>query len=95
MFGKIQLANFDNVEVKLPQGAASAMSAIEGLELAGANYKVLLYLGEQQVNGTNYYFVALQTRPTNPIVRRVVKIAVNELDGKYELIKKSVEEILS
>lgn len=91
MFGKIQLEEFKGITT-MPQNAASAFSAIEGL--VGATYKPLLYLGKQIVKGTNYYFVAEQTLITNPPIRRVVKLAINEFDGKYELVPESVEDIV-
>jgi len=91
MFGKIQLEEFKGITT-MPQNAASAFSAIEGL--VGATYKPLLYLGKQIVKGTNYYFVAEQTIVTSPLIRRVVKLAINEFDGKYELVPESVEDIV-
>mgnify|MGYP007101900673 CR=1 FL=1 len=91
MFGKIQLENFIGI-TKMPQDAASAWSSLE--DLIGASYKPLLYLGKQVVKGTNYYFIAEQELMTNPIIRRVVKLAINEFNGEYELVDDSVEEIL-
>ena len=89
MFGKIQLENFD--ACKLPQKAASAWSAVENL--IGATYKPLLYLGEQIVNGTNYYFIAEQTLMTNPLIRRVIKFAIYEHNGEYEMLDESIMQI--
>lgn len=89
MFGKINLENFD--ACKLPQKAASAWSAVENL--IGATYKPLLYLGEQVVNGTNYYFIAEQTLMTNPLIRRVIKFAIYEYNGEYEMLDKSIMQI--
>ncbi|MBR1645177.1 MAG: hypothetical protein IJ774_05460 [Selenomonadaceae bacterium] len=89
MFGKIKLENFD--ACKLPQKAASAWTAVE--DLIGATYKPLVYLGEQPVNGTNYYFVAEQTLMTNPLIRRVIKFAIYERDGEYTLLDESITEI--
>ena len=89
MFGKINLENFD--ACKLPQKAASAWSAVENL--IGATYKPLLYLGEQVVNGTNYYFIAEQTLMTNPLIRRVIKFAIYEHNGEYEMLDKSIMQI--
>lgn len=89
MFGKIQLENFD--ACKLPQKAASAWSAVE--DLIGASYKPLIYLGYQVVHGVNYYFIAEQTLMTNPLIRRVIKFAIHELDGEYDLLEESIEEI--
>ena len=89
MFGKIKLENFD--ACRLPQKAASAWTAVE--DLIGATYKPLIYLGEQLVNGTNYYFVAEQTLMTNPLIRRVIKFAIYEKDGEYHLLDESITEI--
>lgn len=89
MFGKIKLENFD--ACRLPQKAASAWSAVE--DLIGASYKPLIYLGEQPVNGTNYYFVAEQTLMTSPLIRRVIKFAIYEHDGGYQLLEESITEI--
>lgn len=89
MFGKIQLENFD--ACKLPQKAASAWTAVE--ELIGATYKPLVYLGEQLVNGTNYYFIAEQTLMTNPLIRRVIKFAIYEHDGEYQMLDESIMQI--
>lgn len=89
MFGKLILEEFHGL-TSLPQKAASAWSgAVEGL--LGCSYKPLLYLGEQVVRGTNYFFIAEQTLVLAQPIRRVVKICICEFDGKYELI--NVEEI--
>lgn len=88
-FGKVQLEQFG--AAPLPQKAASAWSgAAEGI--AGASYKPLIYLGKQVVKGTNYFFVAEQTLLTNPIVRRVVRLTINEFESEYEIV--DVAEIL-
>ena len=89
MFGQIQLENFIGL-TSMPQKAASAWSgAFDGL--VGASYKPLLYYGKQLVHGVNYYFIAEQTLITNPPIRRIVKLVINELNGEYKLV--SVEEI--
>lgn len=88
-FGKVQLEQFGSIS--LPQKAASAWSAAaEGI--TGASYKPLLFLGHQTVKGENYFFVAEQTLLTNPIVRRVVRLTINEFNGEYEIV--DVAEIL-
>lgn len=92
MFGKMQLEQFTGL-TSMPQKAASAWSgAIEGL--AGASYKPLLYLGKQVVKGVDYFFIAEQTLITNPPIRRVVMLVINEFDGKYELITESIEDLI-
>ena len=91
MLGKINLAEFKEL-TGMPQKAASAWSGFEELGLVGAGYKPLLYLGCQTVKGTNYFFIAEQTLMTNPPARKVVLLAINVFNGKFEL--SSVEEIL-
>lgn len=90
MFGQIQLENFK--EADLPQEAASAWTALEGL--VGASYKPLLYMGKQVVNGEDYFFLAEQTLLTLPMIRRVVSLTINGRDGKFSLVPESVEVIL-
>ncbi len=91
MFGKIELEKFDGL-TKMPQEAASAWSAVEGL--VGASYKPLIYLGKQIVKGTDYFFIAEQTLITNPPIRRVVTLAIHGFNGEYNLIGDSVEVVL-
>lgn len=84
MFGKLNLEEFTGL-TSMPQKAASAWSgACEGS--VGASYKPLLFYATQVVKGVNYYFIAEQTLLTNPIIRRVVKLVINEFGGKYELV---------
>ena len=91
MFGKIELAEFKEL-TSMPQKAATAWAGFEELGLVGAGYKPLLYLGSQVVKGTNHFFVAEQNLITNPPVRKVVLMAINEYNGKFELAR--VEDIL-
>ena len=88
MFGKVKLENFVGL-TSMPQKAASAWSAVDGL--VGASYKPILFYGTQLVNGVNYYFIAEQTLTTNPPVRRLVKVIICENGGKNEIV--GVEEI--
>jgi hypothetical protein len=90
MVGNIELARFDGL-TKLPQPAATAWSAMDGIMSAG--YKPLIYLGEQVVKGVNYWFIAEQTLTTHPPIRRVVKLAINGFDGQYKLVSGSIEVI--
>ena len=71
---------------KLPQKAASAASAIETAELTGASYKPLMYVGTQVVRGVNYWFICEQTLITAHPKKKIVKLAVNEFQGKFELV---------
>ena len=90
MFGAIEFEEFKGL-TKMPQKAASAWATLEGL--VGASYKPLLYLGSQQVNGTLHWFIAEQALMTYPPIRRVIKLAIRELDGDYKLIEGSIETI--
>lgn len=76
---------------KLPQKVASAASVVEDPEMTGASYKVLMYAGESAVKGTNYHFIAEQTLMIREPVKHIVKIAVNEYKGRYEIVKGSIE----
>lgn len=93
MFGKINLENFTGM-TSMPQRAASAWVGSQIDELTGAKFKPLLYLGDQVVNGTNYYFIAEETLSTNPVVRRVVRLTIHELGGEFTLLGGSIMEII-
>lgn len=83
MFGQIELENFVGL-MSMPQDYQSAWTG--GMaDLTGATYKPLVCYGKQQVHGTNYFFIAEQTFVSNPEVRRVVKLAINEFCGEYSL----------
>ena len=85
MFGKLNLEEFTGL-TSMPQRAVSAWSGFESAGLVGASYKPLLFYATQLVKGVNYYFIAEQTLTTHPIIRRVVKLVINEFEGKYELV---------
>ena len=86
--GEIKFEEFEGLTT-MPQKAASAFTG--GLEgLVGASYKPLLYVGEQVVKGVNYHFIAEQTRSTREPVRHIVKIAINEFEGKYSIVANSI-----
>jgi hypothetical protein len=91
MLGAIQLQDFANVKCNLPQKAASAWSGAFG-GIVGASYTPLLYLGEQLVKGTNYYYIAQQTLVTATPIKRVALVVINEFQKKYEIV--GVEKIL-
>lgn len=90
MFGKIELENFTGL-TSMPQKAASAWSVFNGF--CGANFKPLLYVGKQIVNGVNHWFLAEETFVTLGGERRIVLLAINELDGKYKFLPESIKEI--
>ena len=79
MFGKLNLEEFTGL-TSMPQRAASAWSGFESAGLVGASYKPLLFYATQLVKGVNYYFIAEQTLTTHPIIRRVVKLVINEFE---------------
>lgn len=76
----------------MPQKAASAWVALDG-DMVGAGYKPLLYVGKQVVKGVNHWFIAEQTLMTATPERHIVKVAVNEFEGKFELVRDSIETI--
>ncbi len=84
MLGKIELENFS--PCKLPQKAQSAFDAVTS-GLVGASYKPLLYLGKQPVKGVNHILIVEQTLITREPVRRIVKMAINEFQGNFTLVK--------
>lgn len=94
MFGKIEFADFADL-THPPQKVASACSALETAGLCGANYRPLIYIGEQVAKGTNYWFIAEQTMVTATPVRRIVTIAINEFNGIYAVVPSSIEVIFS
>lgn len=93
MLGKINFNIITDLS-KLPQKQATAMAKIENPELTGGRYKVLMYIGDQQVNGTNYWFEAEQTLANREFDKHLVLIAVNEFDFKFEVVKPSIITIL-
>ena len=84
---------------KLPQKVASAASAIETAELTGASYKPLMYVGTQTYNdtrairGVNHWFICEQTLVTARPENHIVKLAVNEFQGKFELVGNKIKTI--
>ena len=92
MVGTIELAEFDSLK-KLPQKAATAASALVDPELVGVSYKPVLYVGTKITKGVNHVFIAEQTRLTNPVTRRLVRVEVNEYRGKVEIVKGSIVQI--
>lgn len=93
MLGEIKLASYEEMTGELPQKAAAASSVVENSGLVGARYRVVAYYGTQPVRGTNYWFIAEQTLTTAKIERHLVKLAVNEFQGEFTLVGKSIERI--
>lgn len=93
MFGQINLAQF--TECRLPQKAQSAFDAVFG-GLVGVSYKPVLYKGEQEVHGKNYYIFVEQTTLGNPQARQLFQVCINESrnkDGQVEYTLENKEEI--
>ena len=61
----------------LPQKAQSAFTAVTG-GLVGAEYMPVLYVGSQQVHGTNHCIIAVQTLVIANPEKRLVKMVINE-----------------
>ena len=89
--GNIKLANFQALN-SMPQKAATAWSSVE--KLLGVNFKPLIYVGEQIVDGTNYYFIAEETFITLDGYRRLILLAINERDGEFAFVPESVESVV-
>lgn len=92
MFGKIEFEEFEGL-TKMPQKAASAWSAVDGI--VGASYKPLLYIGEQVARGTNYWFICEQTLVTATPAKHIVTLAINEFNGTYMIVPGSIEVIIA
>ena len=92
MVGAVELAEFESLK-KMPQKAASAAAALADPELAGVSYKPVLYVGTKVTKGVNHVFIAEQTRMTNPAVRRLVRVEVNEFRNVFEIVKGSIVQI--
>ena len=78
---------------QLPQRIASAAAAVEYTELVDASYKPLVYVGTSITRGTNYWFIAEKTLVTHPPQKKIVTLAVNEFQGAFALVGKSIHEV--
>ena len=90
MTGAIQFEDFKGL-TSMPQKAATAWGAVDGL--MGAKYLPLLYVGTQVVRGLNHWFIAQVTTVTAQPKKKIVKLAVNEFQGKIELVGNKTETI--
>jgi len=91
--GGIKFEEFKGLTA-MPQKAASAWSGgVEQKGLVGASYKPVLYVGEQLVKGTNYHFIAEQTLVLREPETHLVKMAINEFNGEYSIVKGSIVRI--
>ena len=91
MMGQIEFEKFEGITT-MPQKAASAWTAVENL--VGVKYKPLVYVGSQQVNGVNYWFIAECELVCARPARHLVLLAVNENGGDYTLAAETIEVIL-
>ena len=90
MLGQIELENFTAL-TEMPQKAASAWSEVD--RLVGASFKPILYIGTQLVHGVNHWFLAERTIVALNSDRRLVKLAINELNGKFKFVANSVQVV--
>ena len=90
MLGQIELENFTAL-TEMPQKAASAWSEVD--RLVGASFKPILYIGTQIVHGVNHWFLAERTIVALNSDRRLVKLAINELNGKFKFVANSVQVV--
>ena len=67
--------------------------AFNSLPKLGATYKPIAYCGTQVVNGVNYGFIAQEVTYGHPIETHIVKIVINEHDGKYENVLSKFERL--
>lgn len=82
--------NIDEMKgVNLPQKAQSAFTAITG-GITGSEYTPVLYVGSQQVNGTNYCILAVQRVIVPEAEPRLVKMVINvDTKGAARLVSVS------
>ena len=78
----------------MPQKAVLAWDKAFEEGFTGASYKPVAYIGKQLVKGTNRMFIAEQTPSTANTERHIVTIVINEFDGKYTIVKDSIERII-
>lgn len=93
MFGQIQLEQFID-DGRLPQKVATIWSGVNWAELMDANYKPLLYLGPQPVNGILHWFIAEQTIMNRSMTRHVIKMAILQQGDDYSFVGDSVTNII-
>ena len=91
MLGQIELTQFKGLTA-MPQEAVSAWAAVNAM--TGVALKPLLFVGTQQSNGINYWFVAEETFITLGGGRRLILVAVNNHDGQYSFVGDSIETIV-
>ena len=68
---------------KMPQKVASVFDKVE--KVLGCTYKVIAYLGSQEVNGTNHALLAEQTVVTGEDVKNAVIMVFNEKPDSLDI----------
>lgn len=93
MLGAIKFEEFEGL-TKLPQKAASAWSAVDN-SLVGASFKPLVFVGTQVAKGTNYWFIVEEDMVTNPPIKHIATLAINEYNGVYAIVPGSIDVIFA
>lgn len=93
MLGAIKFEEFEGLS-KMPQRAATAWGAVDGT-LVGASFKPLLYVGTQVAKGVNHWFIVEETMTTNPPVKHITTLAINEYNGIYAIVPGSIDVIFA
>ena len=74
-----------NVDIQVGKFPQKVASALADLQLVGAMYEPIAYVGSQVVNGTNHAVLAKQVLTTGKDVENVVVMIFNEKDGTVAL----------
>ena len=85
-----------NINVKrdsMPQKIATAFNAM-AVQLIGATYEFVAYLGTQQVNGINHAVLAQQTVITGKDVNNAVVIVFNEKPNSMDVALTDIRRIV-
>ena len=77
----------------MPQKVATAMAELTN-QLTGAEYKMIAYLGSQEVNGINHAVLAEQTVLTGRDSKNIVILVFNEKPNSKEITLVSIDRIL-
>ena len=76
---------------KLPQKVATAF---DSLNIVGAEYKLIAYIGSQIVNGTNHAVLAKQTILNGKDTENIVVMIFNEKPNDMNAVLVSIERVL-
>lgn len=84
-----------NIDVSVGSMPEKVATAIDSLQLVGAEYEPIAYLGSQVVNGTNHAVLAEQTIITGKDTKNAVIMIFNEKPGSLDpLTLVSIERVL-